>query len=419
MKSKEKLRKYNINKNKRKKAKISIKNIIIFFISIIILLYLIIFYNYFFGKGEVLAKETSEEIENFNVKISNAEQINLDEIINENTLENSSEEYLKEEVDLEYITKYKSNPELPSGVIQVIQEGREGKQEVTTKRTYEKGELVSEEQVETKVTKAAVNKIVEIGTGNKKSTYKVKIGDKIYITSDRAEIKVEPNEESQKIATLGKGTELTVVGINENWYQVTGQARGYVKIENTTHINPNEDYEEENSNVNSNTNIGKLSFDMALNKPSGLSLDQFKKILTDNKDKNKVMENNAEYFYYIEEQYNINGVFVAAVAIHESNWGTSRISQNKYNLFGYGAYDSNPYNGAYEFSDYSESIDLIARVFVKYYLNPKGTEIYGGEKASGKYYNGPTLKGVNTKYATDKNWANAVYKHMEYLYNKL
>ena len=419
MKSKEKLRKYNINKNKRKKAKISIKNIIIFFISIIILLYLIIFYNYFFGKGEVLAKETSEEIENFNVKISNAEQINLDEIINENTLENSSEEYLKEEVDLEYITKYKSNPELPSGVIQVIQEGREGKQEVTTKRTYEKGELVSEEQVETKVTKAAVNKIVEIGTGNKKSTYKVKIGDKIYITSDRAEIKVEPNEESQKIATLGKGTELTVVGINENWYQVTGQARGYVKIENTTHINPNEDYEEENSNVNSNTNIGKLSFDMALNKPSGLSLDQFKKILTDNKDKNKVMENNAEYFYYIEEQYNINGVFVAAVAIHESNWGTSRISQNKYNLFGYGAYDSNPYNDAYEFSDYSESIDLIARVFVKYYLNPKGTAIYGGEQASGKYYNGPTLKGVNTKYATDKNWANAVYKHMEYLYNKL
>ena len=56
---------------------------------------------------------------------------------------------------------------------------------------------------------------------------------------------------------------------------------------------------------------------------------------------------------------------------------------------------------------------------VKYYLNPKGTAIYDGEKASGKYYNGNTLSGVNKKYATDKNWANAVYKHMEYLYNKL
>ena len=108
-----------------------------------------------------------------------------------------------------------------------------------------------------------------------------------------------------------------------------------------------------------------------------------------------------------------------AVGIHESAWGTSKIAIQKNNLFGYGAYDSNPYNGAYEFSDYSESIDLIARVFVKYYLNPNGTSIFGGEKAIGSYYNGETLTGINTKYATDKKWANAVYTHMKYLYNKL
>ena len=66
-----------------------------------------------------------------------------------------------------------------------------------------------------------------------------------------------------------------------------------------------------------------------------------------------------------------------------------------------------------------ESIDLIARVLVKYYLNPKGTSIYNGEIAAGTYYTTPTLTGVNNKYATDKNWANAVYSHMKYLYNKL
>ena len=98
-----------------------------------------------------------------------------------------------------------------------------------------------------------------------------------------------------------------------------------------------------------------------------------------------------------------NGLFVAAVGIHESAWGTSKIALQKHNLFGYGAYDSNPYNGAYQFTDYSECIDLIARVFVKYYLNPKGTSIYGGEQALGTYYNGPTLEGINKKYATDKN----------------
>ena len=62
---------------------------------------------------------------------------------------------------------------------------------------------------------------------------------------------------------------------------------------------------------------------------------------------------------------------------------------------------------------------MIARVFVKYYINPKGTKIYGGETAVGTYYNGPTLSGINTRYATDKNWANGVYSHMKYLYNKL
>lgn len=162
-----------------------------------------------------------------------------------------------------------------------------------------------------------------------------------------------------------------------------------------------------------------LGFNIALNKPSGLSLEQFKTILTDNKDVNKIFVNNAEYFYCIEEQYNINGIFVAAMGIHESGWGTSRLAQNKYNLFGYGAYDSNPYNGAYSFTSYSECIDLIARVLVKYYINPAGTSIYDGGVASGKYYNGNTLSAVNKKYASDKNWANAVYKYMQYLYNKV
>ena len=62
---------------------------------------------------------------------------------------------------------------------------------------------------------------------------------------------------------------------------------------------------------------------------------------------------------------------------------------------------------------------MIARVFVKYYINPKGTNIYGSEKALGTYYNGSTLSGINKRYATDKNWANGVYNHMKYLYNKL
>ena len=315
---------------------------------------------------------------------------------------------------------------IPKGVVQVVQEGRQGTQEVTVKKTYKDETLVNEEQVSQKITKASINKIVEIGGGTGTSNYKVKVGDTLYVTSDRLSVMVEPDENSQKVATLSQNDELELKEIKDSWYKIeSGTARGYVKAECTTYINPNAQNEEEYTNEGSSneksasTLKSTLSFNMALNKPSGLSLDQFKKVLTDSKDKNNIFANNAEYFYYIEKQYNINGIFVAAVGIHESGWGTSKISLEKKNLFGYGAYDSNPYNSAYHFSDYSESIDLLARVFVKYYLNPKGTSIYGGEVATGSYYNGATLTGVNTKYATDKNWANRVYQHMQYLYNKL
>lgn len=409
---------------KRKHIKLNIKNIITFFAFITIVLYIAIFYNLYFGKNKVYATDSIPE-NNEEVNISEAEKVNLDKIIEENLA--GKEEYLAQEIELEYITKYNNNPQLPKGSIQVVQEGREGKQEVVIKKTYnEANEIISEEQVSSKITKAAINKIVNVGTGNFKNNYTAKVGDSIYVTSDRLSVMLEPNESSTKVATLNQNNEMKIIEISGDWYKITSNdITGYVKKEATTNLNPNEKYEENTGTTSFGESKGRqellstLSFDMKLNKPSGLSLEQFKKVLTDSKDKNNIFSQNAEYFYYIEKQYNINGIFVAAVGIHESNWGTSKIAQEKYNLFGYGAYDSNPYNGAYTFTDYSESIDLLARVFVKYYLNPKGTSIYGGETATGSYYNGATLTGVNTKYASDKNWANAVYTHMKYLYNKL
>ena len=412
---------------KEKKVKITIKNIIYFLVFVVFMLYAILFYDLYFSK-KVYATEETSNLPTDEVKISQAEDVNLEEIISQNTNNGQREEYEVREEVLEYITKYRTNTSLPKGIVQVVQEGRQGTQEVTVKKTYQDEELISEEQVSQKVTTASINKIVEIGGGKGTSNYTPKVGDTLYVTSDRLSVMVEPDESSQKVATLSKNDALDLKEIQGSWYRIeSGTARGYVKAECTTYLNPNQSIQSEEevtgqgstSSQSASTLKSNLSFNMLLNKPSGLSLEQFKKVLTDDNDKNNIFANNAQYFYYIEKQYNINGVFVAAVAIHESAWGTSRISQEKKNLFGYGAYDSNPYSSAYNFSNYSESIDLLARVFVKYYLNPNGTSIYGGEVASGKYYNGATLTGVNIKYATDKNWANRVYQYMQYLYNKL
>ena len=391
------------------KSKEKIILVIIIFIVLITIYFL---YNTYINKTTAYATVTNTFSQ---VEISNAEKVEIEKYINENQKENL-EEIIIEEIELEYITQYKNNSSLPKGTIQVLQEGRTGTQQVTKKRKYnENGEIISEEQLSSIVIKSAVNKIVEIGTSKTIKTSKITKGTNIYVTSDRADIMQENNIQSNKITTITKNTELTVIEEKDGWYKIkiNGQ-EGWIKGENVTSTNPNPTITEGN-----NGTITKLSFSMALNKPSGLSLDQFKKVLTDSKDVNKIFSENAEYFYYIEQQYNINGIFVAAIGIHESAWGTSKIAQNKRNLFGYGAYDSSPYSSSYNFDTYAEGIDLITRVLVKYYLNPSGTAIYNGEVASGKYYNGNTLTGVNKKYATDKNWANGVYKHMEYLYKKI
>ncbi len=324
-------------KEKRKLSKI------VFIISITLLLLILIYIKYISGRETYATDEKVVNLED--IQISNAETVELNEIIKNNSNKsNSKEEIYEKQEELEYITKYRNNNDLYVGTTKVSQEGRNGIQTITMKRTYDNdGNLVNEEQVSCVVTKSSINKIIDIGT-------------KIYV--------------APKVSS-------------------------------------------------SNGSPETLSQDISLNKPSGFSLEQFKKALTDSKDKNKVFENNAEYFYYIEEEYSINGIFVAAIGIHESGWGTSKIARTKYNLFGYGAYDSNPYNGAYSFESYSESIDLIARVLVKYYINPSGTKIYDGQVASGKYYSGNTISAVNKKYATDTNWANSIYKYMNYLYEKI
>lgn len=409
---------------KNKKLKITLKNIIYFVASSIIIFYMALFYNFYFNRNKTYAKDVEAEPEN--LKISNANIIDIDSIINQNSKPGYKEEIIQEEEELEYLTTYVTNPNIPKGISYVTKQGRKGKQIITVKRTYQDENLINEEQIGAVMTSATLNKVVEIGGGKTTSNHKVKIGDNVYVTSDMLAVMTDSDENSTKIATLKTEDELEILEISSNWYKIKSKdIIGWIEQDCTTYLEP--DYKEEvqqnnkerQNGTSSSSNIQKLTFDMSLNKPSGLTLEQFQKILKDDKDANNIFSDNAEYFYYIEKQYNINGVFVAAVGIHESAWGTSKIALQKHNLFGYGAYDSNPYNGAYDFNDYSECIDLIARVFVKYYLNPKGTSIYGGEVASGKYYTSPTLSGVNNKYATDKNWANAVYKTMQYLYNKV
>ena len=353
----------------------------------------------------------------------NTKKIDIEEIVENNTKVQKIEVLEEQETDVEFTTQYIENSSLAKGKMQVLQEGVDGKQNAILKNIYEGDELISSTQVSSRITKASVDKIVQIGTGAYSNNYVPVVGDILQATSTTLAIKLNPDENSDKVITINKGDKVTLKAKQNDWYYVSyDNYLGWAKSESLAYVDPNGtgDGDENNIQYTKEQLTQNLGFSMLLNRPSGLTLDQFRQIFeNDSNDVNDVFKNNADYFYYIEQQYNINGIFVAAVGIHESGWGTSTISKNKKNLFGYGAYDSDPSGSAYTFQSYSEGIDLVARVFVKYYLNPAGTPIYGGETATGTYFEGATLTAVNTRYATDKNWANAVYKWMTYLYNKL
>ena len=418
------MKKIKINDNTNKKVIIAISCVFIIIIGIIILFNIII-------KNKITKEvatvpidsnslATDNQIEWFTNEENNT--IDIDDIIAKNLNESGKEEIETEVVELEYETEYQNNDKLPKGMVKVLQQGQDGKQELIIKKEYKGDEEISNEQIGRKILTPCVNKIVEVGTAAYYDKRKIKSGDTVYSTPYTLALREENKKDADVIITVNQNSKLKIIKKSNSWYYVQyGSYYGWVEEDCVTYINKNtNNYNNNNTKHSKAELLSKLNKNMNLMQPSGLTLEQFKKVLSnDSQDKNKVFEKNAEYFYYIEQQYGINGVFVAAIGIHESAWGTSKIATNKKNLFGYGAYDMSAYSSAYSYNGYAAGIDMIARVLVKHYLNPAGTSIYNGEVATGRYYCGRTLSAVNKKYASDKNWNNSVYKWMQYLYNKL
>lgn len=140
---------------------------------------------------------------------------------------------------------------------------------------------------------------------------------------------------------------------------------------------------------------GPASLFSDLRLPSGFSAPAYEHFT-----KGTPMEKYALAFENAEAAYRVNGYFLAAVAVLESDFGRSRIAKEKNNLFGWGAFDEDPYGKAWAFKTVEEGVNTVAAYLARDYLHPNGTYF------SKKY--GPCLKGVGERYATDENWAKKV-----------
>ncbi len=118
---------------------------------------------------------------------------------------------------------------------------------------------------------------------------------------------------------------------------------------------------------------------------------------------NSPMQGLGASFIAAQNTYGVNATYLLAHAIEESAWGTSTIAHAKNNLFGYGAYDTEPMNAAGSFPSEDYAIRFEAWEVRNNYLNP----------GSSHFYNWPTLDGMNEHYATAHDWASNIATIMD------
>ena len=348
----------------------------------------------------------------------NQNQINIQSIIAKNANASKFKEQVIIQADMEFEKQRKENNALPKDEEVISQEGVIGKELVNLVRTYENGQLVGQTVLSRQTITPPILEITDVGTSEFLANKQVHIGDTLYLLEE-ATLKESSDEASTEVTHVNKSIDVKLLELqSEEWCKVSFDGtEGFIKSTNLTSATVTPEIIEQNRLQRI---VLAVNDQMPLNVPSGLTLDDYKKIFTDlPQDINHIFQDNYEVFYNLEEKYKINGIFVASIAAHESAWGTSRIASDRKNLFGYGAYDRGPYEYSFQFSDYAEGIETVAKALVKYYLNSPGEPIFDDQVAEGLYYNGSTVQSVNIRYASDKSWHEKVFSYMQLLYNRL
>ena len=138
--------------------------------------------------------------------------------------------------------------------------------------------------------------------------------------------------------------------------------------------------------------IPAYSFDqvqaMDMSKPSGVTVADLK-LVTRYK-----LVGTEEKLWQMEQDYNLNCLFLLGIASHESAYGTSQFHTNNVCGYGYSSYPS-----------INDCLDIVGRVLAKNYLTPGAA-----------YYKGTTIDAVNQTYAADPAWDTKVANKVTYFY---
>lgn len=98
-------------------------------------------------------------------------------------------------------------------------------------------------------------------------------------------------------------------------------------------------------------------------------------------------------FYWYEQEYRVNAIFVASIVALESSWGRSSLAISHNNLTGYigrsGEY--------YYFQDWGENLEETFRLISEEYIMEDGL-----------FYNGKSTWNINQRYCELDSWADKI-----------
>lgn len=135
---------------------------------------------------------------------------------------------------------------------------------------------------------------------------------------------------------------------------------------------------------------------MPVTTPSGFSATRFERAFA-----GTGLEGIGEALALAEAETGINALVLAAIIVHESGWGRSRLAREKNNLAGLGAYDDQEYSAGIRFDSRADSIMYLARLLAMHYAP-------GGKHFGGSH----DLQGIGARYASDPRWAEKVAGYM-------
>ncbi|RND01810.1 SH3 domain-containing protein, partial [Lysinibacillus halotolerans] len=238
------------------------------------------------------------------------------------------------------------------------------------------------------------------------------INSMVVYTTNSLNLRTSNSTSSSSLGTIPANTKLTTAYKASNgWYKVsyngkTGFVSGSYLISQSTKARI------DSLEANKNSYLF-----MDLRTVSSVTANQINAYIKDRVGNNRsVLLNSGDIFVEVGKKYGVNALYLAAHAIHESNFGKSTIALDRYNLFGYGAYDLVPYLGAVKFDSIKQNIEFIAQKIKATYLgnswHNQGTYLgYSVKSIAGSRVDSLS-KGMNFYYATDEKWGELIARHM-------